>query len=101
MRALLDADAVAAVGNRTLAGRIQTDPVAGHDIVRGARGIDPEAVVGVAGNDVACRRRGAAEGVSGRAGVEGDARIAVGNGAGARDVRAEVVAGDQVVEGVV
>src|SRR5262249_9139904 len=97
--------AVDPVGQR-ISGGIQADPVAGDDVLlrpwqAGARGADPDALVCVAGDKVAHGRRGAANRVATGAVVNGNPGVPIGDSERAADVRANEVAGDQVVIAVV
>src|SRR5262249_44054598 len=92
-----DVDAVLGVAQVGGAVDVGPDEVA-LDLVARAGAVDPDAVAGVARDDVAGAHRGAADGVGVGAAVDADAE-AVGDGGGAGDVGADEVARHDVVVG--
>src|SRR5262249_2456184 len=88
--------AVHAVGQRRGAVLVGGDVVVQDDIEGGARIGDRQAVTGVATDDVACRRRIAADDVGGGGDVDNHAVPPVGHGAGAGGIGPDVVAGDRI-----
>ena len=83
------------IGESLAACGVEPDQVALNGVpVR--RGLDEDATLGVAGNDVALTGRRAADGVAGRPGLHRDAAVRIADGAGAGGVQADVVPADQV-----
>src|SRR5262249_35106165 len=89
-----DTDTVIGVAQGVQAVGAGTDVVALDEVAGGRRAVEVDAAVAVAGDQVAVRRRRAADGVVGR--VDEEARVGVAFGRHAGDVGAEVVGPDEV-----
>src|SRR5687768_9345153 len=86
------------VGDLGAAGGVGADVVALDDVVPGAAAVDDDAVLRVAGDDVARATAGAADRV-GRRLVDRDAAVAVGDRAGAAGVGADIGAEQLIAAG--